>query len=156
MRVCEMPVAGLKPYDKNAKVHSQGQVDDVAESIRRYGWQQPIVVDRYGVVVIGHCRLLAAKKLGLKDVPCVVADDLTDEELRELRIADNKLNESPWDYELLAEECEGLDLDAFNFEIEQPGGRMREISESVEYRVEALLNEEYGFECPECGFRFNA
>ena len=110
----------LTPYDKNAKKHDEKQIANVANSIKRFGWQQPIVIDESGVIVIGHCRALAAKKLGLKEVPVTVASGLTDEEIKELRIADNKTNESPWDLGLLAEDIEGLDFEGFDFELGIP------------------------------------
>lgn len=109
--------AELVPYDKNAKLHDEKQIKNVANSISRFGWQQPIVIDENGVVVIGHCRLEAAKKLKLKEVPVTVASGLTDDEIKELRIADNKTNESPWDLGLLAEDIEGLSFDGFDFEM---------------------------------------
>lgn len=77
---------------------------------------QPIVIDRDGVIVIGHCRALAAKKLKLKTVPCVMVDDLTPEQVATLRIVDNKSNESEWDFGFLADELAGIDLTGFNFD----------------------------------------
>ena len=121
MEIREVEIGSLKPYPKNAKMHDAKQIANVANSIKRFGWQQPLVIDDAGVVVIGHCRLLAAKKLGLKTVPVTVASGLTEDEIRELRIADNKTNESPWDFELLQEDLEGLDFDGFDFDFEIPG-----------------------------------
>lgn len=106
----------IKPYEKNAKKHDQTQIDNVAESIRQYGFVQPVVVDKDGVIVIGHCRALGAKKLGLKEVPCVCVDDLTPEQVNALRIVDNKSNESDWDFDLLDDELPELDLSAFDFD----------------------------------------
>ena len=94
MEVIMRKVSELTPYAQNTKKHDQKQINNVANSIKRFGWQQPIVIDENGVVVIGHCRLLAAKKLKQDEVPCTVASGLTEEEVRELRIADNKTNES--------------------------------------------------------------
>lgn len=74
------------------------------------------MIDRDGVIVIGHCRALAAKKLGMEEVPCVCVDDLTPEQVNALRLVDNKSNESDWDFDLLADELPGLDLSAFDFE----------------------------------------
>ena len=121
MEIIERAVKDLKPYAKNAKKHDKKQIDNVANSIRRFGWQQPIVIDEDGTVVIGHCRLMAAKKLGMKKVPVTVASGLTEDEIRELRIADNKTNESPWDFDLLADDIEGLDFEGFDFDFELPG-----------------------------------
>lgn len=116
MRIENRRLAELTPYRANAKRHDAAQVANVAESIRQYGFVQPVVVDRDGVIVIGHCRALAAKKLGMVEVPCVCVDDLTPEQVNALRLVDNKTNESPWDLDLLAAELPELDLSAFDFE----------------------------------------
>lgn len=118
MEIVMRKVSELTPYDKNAKTHDEKQIANVANSIKRFGWQQPIVVDEQGVVVIGHCRLLAAKKLGLREVPVTIASGLTEDEVKELRIADNKTNESPWDLNLLAEDIEGLNFDGFDLDFD--------------------------------------
>ena len=124
MEIIMRKVSDLIPYAQNTKKHDQKQIDNVANSIRRFGWQQPIVIDENNVVVIGHCRLLAAKKLKQKEVPCTVASGLTDQEIRELRIADNKTNESPWDLEMLEVELPDLDFDGFDFgfDVQNGGG----------------------------------
>ena len=116
MKVANRNLADLTPYAGNAKKHDSTQIANVAESIRQFGFVQPIVIDRDGVIVIGHCRALAAKKLGMKEVPCVCVDDLTPEQVNALRIVDNKSNESDWDYELLADELAELDLSDFDFD----------------------------------------
>lgn len=119
MKIVQKNISDLKPYKKNAKMHDERQIENVANSIRRFGWQQPIVIDKNNVVIIGHCRLLAAKKLGLEKVPVTVADELTDEEVRELRIADNKTNESEWDLAFLTEDALDLDFDGFDFDFDE-------------------------------------
>ncbi len=106
----------ITPYAANAKKHSPTQVANLVESIRQFGWTQPLVVDAAGVLVIGHCRFLAAQRMGLEEAPCVCVDDLTPEQVNALRLVDNKTNESPWDLDLLAEELPGLDLSGFDFE----------------------------------------
>lgn len=116
MRVVEKKLDDLIPYAKNAKRHDETQIANVAESIKQFGFVQPIVVDKNGVIVIGHCRALAAKRLGMEKVPCVAVDELTDEQVKALRIIDNKTNESPWDMEMLAEELPDIDLSGFDFD----------------------------------------
>lgn len=116
MNVQNRKLSELTPYPGNAKKHDEKQIANVAESIRQYGFVQPIVVDRDDVIIIGHCRALAAKKLGMDEVPCVSMDDLTPEQVNALRLVDNKSNESDWDFDLLAEELSGLDLSAFDFD----------------------------------------
>lgn len=109
-------VTEIKPYKNNAKKHPDEQVANVAESIKTMGWRQPIVLDTNGVIIIGHGRYLAAKKLGLKTVPCHYAKDLTPDQVRKLRILDNKLNESEWDFNLLKMDAKGLDFKEYNLE----------------------------------------
>ena len=118
MHIKNVNVDVLVPYDKNTKKHDKTQIANVAESIKQYGFVQPIVVDKNNVVVIGHCRLLAAKKLKLKEVPCVCVDELTEEQVNALRIVDNKSNESEWDLDFLAEELANIDLSAFEFDFD--------------------------------------
>ena len=116
MKIANRNLADLTPYAGNAKKHDSTQIANVAESIRQFGFVQPIVIDRNDVIVIGHCRALAAKKLGMKEVPCVCVDDLTPEQVNALRIVDNKSNESPWDFDILPDELAGLDFDGFDFD----------------------------------------
>ena len=115
MKVANRNLAELTPYAGNAKKHDSTQIANVAESIRQFGFVQPIVIDRDGVIVIGHCRALAAKKLGMQEVPCVCVDDLTPEQVKALRIVDNKSNESEWDLDILPDELAELDLSDFDF-----------------------------------------
>lgn len=116
MKITEMSVKELKPYAKNTKKHDKTQIANVAESIKQYGFVQPIVVDKDNSIVIGHCRYEAAKKLKLETVPCVCVDELTDEQVKALRIVDNKSNESPWDMEFLADELAEIDMNGFDFD----------------------------------------
>lgn len=116
MNITNMKVKDLIPYSKNAKKHNKTQISNVAESIKRFGFAQPLVVDKDNVLIIGHCRLLAAKQLKIREVPVVRMDDLTEEQVRELRLLDNKLNESDWDMELVAEEIGDLDFDGFDID----------------------------------------
>ena len=116
MDIKNIAVKDLVPYEKNTKKHDDVQINNVAESIKKYGFVQPIVIDKNNVVVIGHCRLLAAKKLKMADVPCVCVEDLTEEQVKALRIVDNKSNESPWDFDFLADELADLDLSDFDFD----------------------------------------
>ena len=101
MKIEQRPLAEIKPYEKNPRINDAA-VDAVADSIRRFGFRQPVVVDADGVIVCGHTRWKAAQKLGLAEVPVHVATDLTPEQIRAYRIADNKTNElAEWNMELL-------------------------------------------------------
>lgn len=116
MDIKNIAVKDLIPYEKNTKKHDDVQINNVAESIKQYGFVQPIVIDKNNVVVIGHCRLLAAKKLKMADVPCVCVEDLTEEQVKALRIVDNKSNESDWLNDILELELPDVDLSAFDFD----------------------------------------
>lgn len=118
MQITQKKLADIVPYANNTKKHDETQIKNVAESIKKYGWVQPIVIDDDGTIVIGHCRALAAEKLGMEEVPCVVVSDLTEEEINALRIVDNKTNESPWDFDLLSAKLPEIDLSDFEFDFD--------------------------------------
>ena len=113
----------LVPYEHNPR-RNDPAVGPVAESIKRFGFRQPIVIDKDNVVVCGHTRLKAAKRLRLRQIPCVRADDLTDAEIRAYRLADNKTAElATWDEDLLNMELnliDGIDMTEFGFELPEP------------------------------------
>lgn len=112
----------LKPYKKNAKKHPKEQVERIAQSIKEFGFTQPVLIDKDNCVVAGHGRILGAKKAGLKQVPTICLDDLTEDQIKAYRLADNKLNESDWDVNLLDEEIQELlssdvDMSLFGFDM---------------------------------------
>jgi site-specific DNA-methyltransferase (adenine-specific) len=91
----------VKPYEKNPRKNDKA-VDKVAASIKEFGFKQPLVVDKDGILIVGHTRLKAAQKLGIKEVPVIYAEDLTDEQVKAYRLADNKTGEfAEWDMDLL-------------------------------------------------------
>jgi hypothetical protein len=126
MKIVMRDINELIPYINNPRKNDDA-VDMVASSIKNFGFKVPIVIDKNNEIVSGHTRLKAAKKLGLEEVPCVVADDLSDQQIRAFRIADNKVSEfSMWDNDLLKIELDGLqdvftgfdeqDFELINFE----------------------------------------
>lgn len=139
MNIIEMSIAEVKPYEKNPRKNDQS-VDKVANSIKEFGFKVPIVVDKNNIIVCGHTRYKAAKKLGLSVVPCVVADDLTEEQIKAYRLADNKVGEdSLWDMDLLNEELGDileLDMSDFGFEL-------------LEDEPEEVIEDEFDAELPE-------
>jgi len=115
MQIQNVPITSVKPYEKNPRFNDDA-VDAVAKSIKEFGWQQPIVVDREMVIIVGHTRLKAAESLGLTEVPVIVAENLTPEQVKAYRIADNKTGEiAEWNYELLPFEIK--DLQDANFDL---------------------------------------
>ena len=120
MNIINLKINEIKPYEKNPRQNDQA-VNAVAESIKQFGFQQPIVVDKNKVIIVGHTRHKAAKKLGLEEVPCVIADNLTEKQVKKYRLADNKVGElAEWDEELLWAELQdigiGEGMEAFGFE----------------------------------------
>jgi len=103
-------IEDIKPYKNNPKTHTQEQIKKVSNSIKKFGFIQPLVIDNNNEIIIGHCRFESAKLLGLKEVPVIKLDTLTEKEITALRLTDNKLNESPWDMDLVIEELKLLDL----------------------------------------------
>lgn len=121
MNVQEIKLKDIKPYGKNPRKNDNA-IPYVAESIKQFGFKVPIVIDKNNVIVAGHTRYKAARKLGFKSVPCIIADDLTDEQIKAFRLADNKVSEkAEWDLDLLDSEIEGIfdiDMTDFGFEFE--------------------------------------
>lgn len=114
-----LPVSEVRPYEKNPRKNAAA-VKYVKASIEKFGFKQPIIVDSNRVIIAGHTRLEAAKSLGMAEVPCIVADDLTDAQVKALRLADNKVAEfSEWEMNLLGEELGELaeisDIDMGDF-----------------------------------------
>ena len=122
MEVIELELSKLKPYENNAKTHPKEQVQLIANSIKEFGFRTPILVDEDFIIIQGHGRRLASIELGLKSIPCVIADNLSKEQVKMLRLADNKVAESEWDIPLLDIELLGLgeffELEDFGFELD--------------------------------------
>lgn len=116
MEVKSMSIDDIKPYENNPRDNDDA-VDAVANSIKEFGWQQPIVVDKDMVIIAGHTRYKAAKRLGYTKVPVVVADNLTAEQVKAYRLADNKSGElATWDETALFDELSGIsDIDMTDF-----------------------------------------
>ena len=148
------------PYARNPRKNKDA-VDKVAASIKEFGVQQPIVVDKENVVVVGHTRLLAAKKLGLKEVPIVRADSLTPQQIKAYRIADNKTADfSEFDNDLLSLELEELKIADFNIEItgfddfDLKAGLINPDDFKPSGDDQPSLDKEPTILCPECGYEF--
>jgi len=179
MKIIQRKIKDIKPYERNAKKHDGKQITKIAESIETFGFNQPIVVDKNDVVIVGHGRLFAAQKLGLKEIP-VLKIDISEEKAKAYRLADNKLNESEWDMGLVIDELkelsmEMLDLTGFDRELileddakdddipdlpKKPISKLGDVYELGEHRiqcgdscseeaVEKLLN---STKCPSCGY----
>ncbi len=148
MQITYKKLAELVPYENNPRDNADA-VQYVAASIQEFGFKVPIVITAEGVIVAGHTRYLAAQQIGLTEVPCVVADDLSREQIRAYRLADNKTAEmSGWDMDKLAEELAAVDMfdmDYFGFDLHQ------ETEEELDAEPEEEQNEVERVVCPRCG-----
>ena len=149
MEIVTRKIEELIPYEKNPRKNDEA-VKFVANSIKEFGFKVPIIIDKNDIIVAGHTRYKASKQLGLKEIPCIVADDLTDEQIKAFRLADNKVGEiAEWDFEMLDKELAlltDIDMSDFNFK-----------EEDINWDdVEDLTDESYEepqhkmLECPFC------
>lgn len=150
MNIVDLNIDELKPYENNPR-NNEKAIAKVAESIKQFGFKVPIVIDKDKVIVTGHTRYLASKQLRLTTVPCLVADDLTDEQIKAFRLADNKVSEfAEWDFELLNKELNELaDINMADFGFVN--------MEAIEWdNVEEISEENYEkpkqdmLQCPKC------
>lgn len=136
IEIVSKALSELIPYEKNPRKISDEAINAVAESIQEFGFKNPILIDKNNVIIAGHTRRLASLKLGLERVPCVVVDDLTPQQIKDLRLADNKTNElADWDFGELDLELEDLldmDMGRFGFEIDED----EEIPDNLERDVD--------------------
>ena len=148
MKIIEKKVSDLKEYENNPR-HNEKAVDAVAESIKQFGFKVPLVIDSNGVIVTGHTRLKAARKLELEKVPCVVADDLSPEQIKAFRLADNKTAElAEWDFELLERELSELRVIDLDFDMADFGFEFEDIEKNQEVKQE-VEEDDYEVEFPE-------
>lgn len=143
MEILSKKISEIKPYEKNPRKNEEA-VDFVMQSIKEFGFKVPLVVDSEGIIVTGHTRFKAAKKLGMKEVPCIVASDLTDEQIRAYRLADNKVAEkAKWDNMLLDFELGEIEIDmtpfGFEFKFDE------DEDEEPEMPFTEVLGEEHNF-----------
>lgn len=154
MKIKEVPIEELKPYKNNTKKHSKHQIEQLMKSIDlTKGLKQPIVIDKDNVIIAGHGRCEAAKNLGYKIVPCVVADDLTEDEIKLYRLLDNRYTSTEYDLSLEFEELKDIELDISEFEfsldsleleIEHQEEKHQQNKEDTRFSVRNILNLEKG------------
>ena len=136
MKIKDVDIDKIRPYAGNQKEHPEKQIENIATSIREFGFIQPLVLDKENEIVIGHGRFLAAQKLELKTAPVVYVENLTNEQVRKLRIIDNKLNESAWNVEKLKADLEELDFSEFDISFEDLFETLDEMSGKEEQSIE--------------------
>jgi ParB-like chromosome segregation protein Spo0J len=162
-KVNRRPVADLVPYARNARTHSDEQVAQIAASIREWGWTVPVLVDEGNTIIAGHGRILAAQKLGLTDVPVMVANGWTEAQKRAYVIADNKLAlNAGWDSDMLAAEiaeidASDLDLTLLGFSGTELDLLMFDGNFEPDSSTKEIDPDEYNMahKCPKCGFEFD-
>jgi len=135
LEIINKQISDLVPYVNNPKQHPEKQIDKIASSIKEFGFKVPMLITEDNEIIAGHGRYEASKKLGLSSVPCIVASDLSEAEVKAFRLADNRVSESSWDEELLGTELETLDED-FSFDLELTGFDETEISNYLDINKE--------------------
>lgn len=147
IKITYLKVSDLKPYEKNPRRNDEA-VDYVANSIKEFGFKVPIIIDENSVIIAGHTRYKASKKLGLKEVPCIVAYDLNEEQVKAFRLADNKVAEKAmWDFGALEEELSdiaNIDMSIFDFNLNDD--ELDFSHDDTDMEVEKKL-----CKCPKCG-----
>ena len=157
LKIEQRAIEALVPYARNSRTHSDAQIAQIAASIREFGFTNPVLVDKDGGIIAGHGRVMAARKLGLKDVPCIALGHLTDAQKRAYVIADNKLAlNAGWDEELLAVEfsdllSEGFDLELTGF---APGETSTPDFAPGTEEDQGRLDQKKPVTCPNCGHEF--
>lgn len=142
VQVIQMKLTDLIPYENNPRINDDA-IDVVANSIKEFGFKNPIIIDKDNVIVCGHTRRLAAIKLGLKEVPCIRADDLTEDQIKAFRVADNKTSElSTWDLDKLKIELGDIELNMADFGFEDLLDQMKELPEDDEFDADTELEKE--------------
>lgn len=151
MKTVDIAVEQVVPYDKNPR-YNDNAVEAVARSIEEFGFQQPLVLDKDYVVIVGHTRLKAAQQLGLETVPCVIADGLSEEQVKAYRLADNKVGElANWDFELLQQELDDvveIDMEDFGFytgDVDIDWASVEDLSEEAYEEPKKTM-----LQCPHC------
>lgn len=139
MEIIYKNIKDLKPYSKNARKNDKA-VKYVAKSIENFGFKIPVIIDKNGVIVCGHTRYKASKKLGYNEIPCIIADDLTEEQIKAFRLADNKVSEkADWDFDLLSDEINDIiDINMEDFGFEFIDYEKNKID--TQKKVESILN----------------
>ena len=154
MTVQEISIQDLKPYKNNPRRNDKA-VDAVVKSIQQFGFKEPIVIDKDKVIVCGHTRLKAAKLLGLEKIPCVIADDLTPEQIKAFRLIDNKTAElAEWDFKKLETELESIEIPDFNMSDFQFEIKSFSVAEETFKNFEENVSkakEKKVIVCPNCG-----
>jgi len=162
LKLESIAIEKLIPYARNSRTHSDDQVAQIAASIKEFGFTNPVLIDKEDGIIAGHGRVMAARKLGLKDIPCLRLGHLSETQKRAYVIADNKLAlNAGWDHELLKSEIKELDG---KFQLETIGfstfeiGDILGLNEIDQKRTTGEINtNEFNMDhkCPKCGFEFN-
>jgi ParB-like chromosome segregation protein Spo0J len=162
LKIEQRAIEALIPYARNSRTHSDGQVAQIAASIREFGFTNPVLVDKDGGIIAGHGRVMAARKLGLKDVPCIALGHLTDAQKRAYVIADNKLAlNAGWDAEAL--QVELADLNGAGFNMDLLGFGVDDLAEAMgmggdfepgSIEDQGRLDQKKPVTCPNCGHEF--
>lgn len=177
-QIIKCPLKSLSEAPQNSRKHTESQIDQIAESIKVFGWTIPVLIDENNMIIAGHARVRAAKKLGIVDAPCIIATDWDANKKEAYQIADNRLSElSEWDTDILDAQIKRLnaakfdmgflDMSGFNTELYKPslnpnfkigdvsGDAVKQAQSGQDNKFDAKPGQEYAVTCPHCGEDFD-
>lgn len=146
MQIVYKKIEELKPYENNPRKNDEA-VQYVKNSIKEFGFKVPIIIDEGGVIIAGHTRYKASMELGLNEVPCIIANDLNEEQIKAFRLADNKVSEkAEWDFELLQEEIADLNIDMEEFGFEETvEEKVKKVKDTGDIPFSEVIGEEHNY-----------
>lgn len=161
MQIIDLALSDLAPYVNNSRTHSSEQIKQISESIQEFGFTNPILIDESKQIIAGHGRLMAAKDLGLDSVPCIILENLSDEQKRAYVIADNQLAlNAGWDFDMMKDEIEALqdmefDIDLLGFDDDFLSSMLDEGVNVDEAGFKDVGEQELKNTCPRCQYEFD-
>ena len=157
LKIEYVPSESLKKYANNAKIHTPEQVEQIKKSIKEFSFNDPIAVWKDNEIIEGHGRIIAALELGIKEVPIIRLDNLTDEQRKAYMLVHNKLTmDTGFDFDIMIMELEQISIDMEKYGFELDDEEFNYEIENTEYDVGDFDDEKFTYECQHCGFKFNA
>ena len=162
MNIKTISIEELKAYENNPRKNDNA-VDYVANSIKEFGFKIPCLITNNGEIICGHTRLKAAIKLGMTNIPCIIADDMTEEQIKAYRLVDNQTASiAEWDFEALDKELSSilnLNMDDFGFDLlfkeDDSKEKKQKLDQGGEVDIDSFADDKFECTCPKCGFKFN-
>lgn len=152
-----LPISELKTYANNAKIHTGDQIEQIKDSIKEFGFNDPIAIWENNEIIEGHGRLIAADELGIKELPVIRLNNLSDQERRAYALIHNKLTmDTEFNFDIMMMEIDQISMDMEKYGFSEKMESFEYAIKNEEFDVEDFGDEKFEYECPECGFKFNS